>query len=145
MIASPRMHRLALRVPGSDEGLRLAAQAFDRFCAEHGVPAGPAWKLHVVLDELLSNVVRHAYAGRAAGEIDVELDFVPASISATVIDDGPPFDPLLQPEPRTEAPLEERTAGGLGIALVRSLTDTVRYERREGRNALTVTCRTDVT
>ncbi len=46
------------------------------------------------------------------------------------IDDGDPFDPLAAPPPDLEAPLEERDLGGLGVHIVRSLADEVRYTPR---------------
>lgn len=130
--------QLALRVPASDEGLRLAAAAFDRFRDAHGIPLGAAWKLQVALDEVLSNVVKYAFAGRQPLNVDVEFAFRGGVVRVTVSDDGPRFNPLEAPAPRTDLPLEQRRPGGLGIALVRSLTDEARYEWRDGRNALTM-------
>lgn len=129
---------LALRVPGSDEGVRLAAEAFDRFRDVHGIPLGAAWKLQVALDEVLSNVVRYAYAGREPADVELEFAFRGGVVLVTVIDAGPRFNPLDVPAPRTDLPLQDRQPGGLGIALVRSLADEMRYEWRDGRNALTI-------
>ncbi len=130
--------QLALRVPGSNDGVRLAAETFDRFRAAHGVPFTAAWKLQVALDEILSNVVNYAYAGRAESEIDLEFSFRRGVVMVTVIDNGPRFNPLEAPPPPTTLPLDERRPGGLGIAFIRSLTDEARYEWRNGRNALTI-------
>jgi anti-sigma regulatory factor (Ser/Thr protein kinase) len=58
-------------------------------------------------------------------------------VEVTVADDGPAFNPLLQPEPDTTLPLASRQPGGLGITLIKSLMDDVRYERTD-RNILTV-------
>lgn len=129
---------LALRVPGSEEGLRLAAEAFDRFRAGHGLPIGAAWKLQVALDEILSNIVRYAYAGRGPVDIDIEFAFRHGIVTVTVTDAGPRFNPLDVPPPPTDLPLDERQPGGLGLALVRSLTDEARYEWRDGRNTLKI-------
>ena len=38
----------------------------------------------------------------------------------------------------TNAPLEERRIGGLGIHLVRNIMDSVKYEYSEGKNILTM-------
>lgn len=130
--------RMSLRVSGTDEGLRLAAETFDRFRAAHGVPFTAAWKLQVALDEALSNVVRYAYAGRAAADIDLEFVFQRGIVTVMVIDSGPRFNPLDSAAPQTDLPLESRAPGGLGIAFIRSLTDEARYEWRDGRNVLTM-------
>jgi anti-sigma regulatory factor (Ser/Thr protein kinase) len=130
--------RLVLRVAGSDEGVRLAAETFDRFRTAHGVPFTAAWKLQVALDEVLSNVVRYAYAGRARADIELEYGFRRGIVTVVVIDSGPRFNPLDVPPPRTDLPIDERPPGGLGIAFIRSLTDEARYEWRDGKNVLTM-------
>jgi anti-sigma regulatory factor (Ser/Thr protein kinase) len=130
--------RMSLRVAATDEGLRLAAETFDRFRAAHGVPFTAAWKLQVALDEALSNVVRYAYAGRAEASIDLEYAFQHGIVTVTVTDHAPRFNPLDLPPPSTDLPLEARAPGGLGIAFIRSLTDEARYEWRNGRNVLTM-------
>ena len=53
-----------------------------------------------------------------------------------VEDDGEPFNPLEAAEADTSKPLEERAIGGLGVHLVRKLTDALEYQRHEGRNLL---------
>ena len=54
-------------------------------------------------------------------------------------DDGHEFNPFLQPAPDTTLPLHLRPIGGLGIHFVRNLLDTCDYQRREGKNIVTVT------
>ncbi|MBR3725132.1 MAG: ATP-binding protein [Bacteroidales bacterium] len=49
-----------------------------------------------------------------------------------------PFDPTIREEVDTTLPVEERPIGGLGIHLIRRLMDSINYERREGRNILTL-------
>ena len=75
------------------------------------------------------------------GLIDVTLSREGDSVRAEVADDASPFNPLLAPSPDISAALDARQPGGLGIALVRGLTDDVRYERRGGHNRLTLTWR----
>ena len=53
-------------------------------------------------------------------------------------DFGRPFDPLQAPPPDLDRPAGERPIGGLGIHLVRSLTDRVEYRRLGGANLLRV-------
>jgi anti-sigma regulatory factor (Ser/Thr protein kinase) len=89
-----------------------------------GVPEAVSRRVLTVLDDVISNVVRHAFGGTAG--------------SFHVADGAPPFNPLQREAPDTTAPLEAREAGGLGIVLVRALADDVRYERREGENRLTM-------
>jgi anti-sigma regulatory factor (Ser/Thr protein kinase) len=131
----------ALRVAASPAGIRLAADALDRFRADHGFRDLTAWPLQVALDEILSNIVRHAGAGPTEAIIDVTVELRNDTLEMTVSDDGPAFNPLQLPEPDVTAALEERRPGGLGVHLVRKLMDHVEYRRVEGRNCLVMTWR----
>jgi serine/threonine-protein kinase RsbW len=55
------------------------------------------------------------------------------SVEAFVEDDGKPFDPLAVATPR---PRSDEREGGVGLHFVRSLTDELKYTRREGINHL---------
>lgn len=133
-----------VRVAGTLDGVREAVEAFDRFGEAQGLPADARWPFHVALDEILSNVVRHGLpetAGLGAETIVLTFSVDGDEMSVEVDDPGAPFDPLSRDAPDTSAPLEERRPGGLGIALVGSLMDSVQYERKAGRNHLRLTRR----
>jgi hypothetical protein len=55
-----------------------------------------------------------------------------------VTDDGRPFNPLELTPPDTNLPVEDRPIGGLGIHLLRKLSDRMEYARIEGKNRLTL-------
>jgi serine/threonine-protein kinase RsbW len=129
---------LANRMP---EVERMHA-ALEAFADAHAVPAGDHWALRLVLEELVANVVMHAYPAGNDGVIHVDVTLSDGVLTATVEDGGPPFDPLARPPADTSAALEERPVGGMGIHLVRTLTDEAAYERRGGRNRVRVTRRT---
>jgi serine/threonine-protein kinase RsbW len=117
------------------------AGALDAFCAAEGLPADIAWRLRVVLDEIVANIVAYGAPG-APPALDVWFRRDGALVEVTVADDGPAFDPLLRPDPDVTLPLEARQPGGLGITLVKSLMDDVQYERTT-RNVLTIRKRID--
>ena len=113
-----------------------AAGILDDFCAAEALPAAISWRLRVVLDEVMANVISHA-APFGGGGVDLCLRRDADVVEMRVSDDGPAFDPLARPAPDVTLPLEARQPGGLGIALMTSLMDEVRYERTT-RNILTV-------
>ena len=123
------------RVPGTDAGVRQAADALERFAAGCGIAAEIRWRVLVALDEALSNVVHHGYAGQS-GEVEVMFAVSDTSLTIAVSDTAPPFNPLLAPQADTTVSLSSRRVGGLGLTLVRALMDDVQYERREGHNRL---------
>ena len=115
-----------------------AAAAFAAFADAHALPASVRRSLHVALDELLTNAAVHGFGGREGGSVTVEVELRADRISATVTDDGKPFNPLGVGAPDTALPLSDRPVGGVGIHLVRGLLDEIRYERRSGRNVVVV-------
>jgi anti-sigma regulatory factor (Ser/Thr protein kinase) len=99
------------------------------------LPSKVAFDLNLALDEILTNVISYGYDG---GEhlINIRGAVADEIITIEVEDDGRPFDPLATPEPDLNAALDERPIGGLGIHLVRKLTDQQEYRRHEGKNLL---------
>ena len=51
-------------------------------------------------------------------------------------DDARAFNPLTVPEADVTTPLDEKTAGGLGIHLMRKVMDEIEYHRMEDGNLL---------
>lgn len=85
----------------------------------------------LALQELLVNIVRHAYAGEP-GKIEVDLNHEPDSIVLSIQDFGP--NRLTMPEviqPIDPATLPEH---GMGLFIIHQSFDTVTYERRERAN-----------
>ena len=92
--------------------------------------------LHVILDEICSNIVKHS--GATGFEVDIELLRDPSGVKLTFSDDGTPYDPLAHADPDTTLPAEERPIGGLGIMMVKRMSDSMQYERSHDRNFLSV-------
>ncbi|NCB09797.1 MAG: ATP-binding protein [Bacteroidia bacterium] len=90
-------------------------------------------QLLMALDEAITNVVMYAYEG-AKGMIRLEIGESDDEAVLELIDEGRPFDPMQQSEPKLDVPLEERTAGGMGIAIMRKFADGLKYYRDDGRN-----------
>jgi len=116
--------------------IRRAGELVDEFRAHHGLTDTDANAIHVVLDEILSNSIRHGLAGAASHAIAVTLELSQGEIVVEVEDDGVAYDPTQAVAPVLEGTLEERNTGGLGVAFVRSLTDSIEYRRVAGRNRL---------
>jgi len=98
-------------------------------------PAGMQF-FELALEEIFMNVVMHGVRPESMPLVQVSLNRVADSVTMTVEDDGPQFDPLSLPPPDLSTGLAERPVGGLGVFLVRELMDTVRYERVGARNQL---------
>jgi serine/threonine-protein kinase RsbW len=113
-----------------------ANKRISAFCSERNVPAKLLNRFSLSLDEVLTNIITHSIGDRGDREITVRIDIGGGYLSATVSDDGKPFDPLSLLQPDIHATIEERKVGGLGIHLLRKLMDTVDYRRAGDRNEL---------
>ena len=93
-------------------------------------------KLDLVLEELLVNIASHAYGGES-GDVELECSVREEGFCCTVRDWGTPFNPLAQDKPDTNANVEERPIGGLGLLFVTTMPTTCEYTRKGAINELT--------
>ena len=136
--------RAARTFPPTQEGIAQASAFLDETIDEIGATAvdraprlaalGPT--LHIVLDEIASNIVKHS--GATGFSVEVAFPSDPAGVQLVFSDDGAPYDPLAHADPDTALSAEERPIGGLGILMVKKMSDSVTYERVRDRNVLTV-------
>src|SRR4051812_860267 len=106
-------------------------------CRNDGVAEDIAFKMKLALEEAVMNVISHAFAGwPPPHRLTVRLEITDNSIAAEIVDNGRPFDPTKAPGPDLSVPLDQRNPGGLGIHLMRSMTDDITYSRRETTNIL---------
>lgn len=108
------------------------------FAEEAQLDEQPAMQLDLALDEAVTNVVLYAYPKGTEGEVTVAAKREGDTLEVVLTDSGTPFDPTAQEDPDLTLSADERPIGGLGIFLVRQMMDTVRYERKDGKNILTL-------
>ena len=127
--------RLIIR---SDSSAMPEVDAFvAAFVREHGIAADEASRILILLEELITNLKKYGYPDRPeCGRAEIMLEINGGRLEMEFIDDGCAFDPLKAPPPNLEGPLETRTPGGLGLHILRSLTDEAHYERRNGSNVI---------
>jgi len=92
------------------------------------------------VDEATCNVILHGYGG-APGEIEIEAELRDGNVEIRVVDHARPFDPTTVKDPDTSRPPAATRHGGMGmgIHLVRTMTDAVRHHvRPDGGNELTL-------
>ena len=109
-----------------------ALAAAEDFAHEAGLDARSGARLAVVIEELVSNAIRH---GAADGTIAIDLSLTAGDgeIAVVLIDDGVAFDPTAQ---RNFAGPDADTGGGVGLALVKAWANGFAYRRDDGRNVI---------
>ena len=110
----------------------------DRIRKENDLAPALAARIHLALEEAVSNVIMYAYPEGTAGNMVLDAVRDGNRLQFTLVDRGKAFDPTTVPEANPGAPLEERPVGGLGIHLVRSIMDSISYSRLDGKNVLTM-------
>jgi serine/threonine-protein kinase RsbW len=127
--------RLIVRVDSA--AMRQVDGFVATFVREQGIAADDAARILILLEELLTNLAKYGYSDRAEpGRAEIALALNGSRLEIEFIDDGCAFDPLAASLPNLDEPLEERPVGGLGLHLLRSLSDVVRYERRNNKNVI---------
>ncbi len=130
---------LVLRLKGAQATSGSAMGAVQAFAEAAALPAGIRNDLLVVVDEVVSNALKYGGAMREDLELEIRASISDSVLELRIADNGLPFDPLAAAAPALDRPLEDRPVGGLGIHIVRALTDTQRYAREGGRNLLVFT------
>jgi serine/threonine-protein kinase RsbW/sigma-B regulation protein RsbU (phosphoserine phosphatase) len=130
------LERVEMVIANRVEELARVAARLDDLAARRGLPHDAVVDMNVALDEVLKNVLSHAYDDAGAHEIRIALAVYAGALEAEVEDDGRPFDPLTVAPPDRSAPLAARKVGGLGIHLMRNLMSDVAYRRVGERNRL---------
>jgi anti-sigma regulatory factor (Ser/Thr protein kinase) len=121
-----------------EELTRLMSSAED-FLRSKQVPERTVYSVNLILEEVVTNVIKYAFDDEWSHEIQLMLCLQESEITIRCEDDGPAFDPLSLPPPQFHDSITECTEGGLGIHLVRQTADSVKYMRENGKNILTIT------
>ena len=92
----------------------------------------------IAMNEAATNIIVHGYQGQPA-IIEVEVGYNKDALVVCLRDQAPTFDPTSAPAPDLTLPLEQRPFGGMGIHMMRQLTDELTYRTTpDGRNELTL-------
>ena len=135
-----RASRRRIQVSASVESL-AEVRTFVRDCvADLGGSKRVADDLVQAVDEATCNVMLHGYHAKP-GDIEIEAGLRDRKIEIRILDRAPAFDPTAAPKrEQAVAPRPTRPGGmGLGIELLRSMTDEVHHSvRPDGGNELTL-------
>jgi serine/threonine-protein kinase RsbW len=119
---------VALTIPARAEYIVLCRLALTGLARTRALEEEVVADLKLALTEACSNSVRHAYEEGRDGVVQVSYRLRDDRIEVEVADDGAGFDPgVLE---RAQRELDE---GGLGIAIIRAVTDELEIGSRPDR------------
>jgi serine/threonine-protein kinase RsbW len=118
--------------------LKILCRQLESIGGALGLPQRFVFEINLALDELFTNIISYGFNDRSEHAIQVRVAADDSVLTITVEDDGIPFNPIEQTEPRIPATIEDCTVGGLGIYLIKNLMDDVAYQRNQEKNILTL-------
>jgi serine/threonine-protein kinase RsbW len=130
-------------VPADAAQLTVLTRFVREFGTAVALDAAQVSTFELALEEIFVNIVMHGSRPGIAPRVEVSLHRDAESVTMTVEDDGPQFDPLSLPPPDVTASLADRKVGGLGVFLVRKMMDSLSYAHIAGRNQLRMSKRLD--
>ncbi len=118
-----------------DEIARIVDET-ELFFAEEGIDSSLRTAVDLCIEELFVNMVN--YNTESAQDILLEMNPIPGGLEVSLTDfDVERFDPTVAREVDIDAPLAERTAGGLGVYLVLKMVDSIHYEYHNRQSKIT--------
>ncbi len=118
------------------ENLEKVESFIEQFCNDNNLDEYISFDLHLVEDELATNVINYAFDDDLEHIIDISIELESGNVKMQIVDDGKEFNILKAKEANVNLPLEERPIGGLGIFLVKQKMDFIDYKRIENKNIL---------
>ncbi len=119
---------LRLQLQADRSALNTARQAVLAHLAGHAVSARTLFRLELVLEELLMNLIEHAQPGAAPLRIELGLRLLPQEVLLEIEDNAAPFDPQAVPPPAAATSIATATPGGRGLMLIRKSVQSLHHE-----------------
>lgn len=131
---------LRLELPSDPNLLCAVRGAVERLAESFGFSEEESRAVTRAVDEAMTNIIRHAYGGRADRPIEMSFRLVRGQadhkssdgIEILLCDRGP----AIKPEQLCMRALEEVRPGGLGLHFIQQSMDVVEYKRANGTNRL---------
>ena len=124
-------------IRGDVASLVAATAELEEYLARAAVGAEATYACTLALEEVVTNVFKYGHSGGEPHEVRFQAEVTADHAVLRFSDDGRPFDPLAAPPPDLARRPEDRSIGGLGIHLIKTLADRIDYRRTDGRNLLT--------
>ena len=131
-------HKYSFELKNDLSELEALYQLLNKFGQAAGLTEACITDVNICLDELFTNIVSYGFEDDLEHIIQVTMNLDNQVLTLSIEDDGIPFNPLEKKDPEVPADLIDVRIGGLGIHIVRKLMDDIRYQRKQGKNKLTM-------
>ena len=121
---------------GDHEGLQDLSCALSAVLRRNGIDRQRIDDIVLIVEEIIANAIDHGFPADGCGEVSARISADAQRLQLELSDSGRPFNPLAHPEPDLDLDILDRPIGGLGIHLVRELSESVYYRRDGDRNVV---------
>jgi len=118
-------------VKASLDNLREVRAFVEQAGTALGVVGPVLGDLVLAVDEAVTNITLHGY-GNADGDVEMRMHADGDAVVIRILDRARRFDPDDIEAPRLDTPLQDRPAGGMGMYLIRQVTDRAEFLPRPG-------------
>ncbi len=122
-----KLEEKELRVKSRTENLSKIREFIQSYASSAGFKQEDIDNMMLACDEACTNIIKHAYKSFPDGEIVIKLKCEDKKLIITIIDYGKAFHPESIPEPDIQEYYRQHRVGGLGMFLMKTLMDDVKY------------------
>lgn len=127
------MNIKTLNVKSRTENLSLIRDFINSSASEINIPKDIVENIILAVDEACTNIIKHAYKNAPDGNILIKVKPTSKKFVVSIIDNGISFNPDTVPEPDLQKYYRQKRVGGLGIYLMKTLMDEVKYISKPGK------------
>ena len=113
------------------DNLQTVRSYIDQTGAQLGVDETALADLRLAVDEAVTNVVIHGY-GDLEGKVEIQMEAQGDSVVIRIRDHAKTFDPRCVNTPQLDTALKDRPFGGMGIFLIKKMTDKAEFIPLQG-------------
>lgn len=127
--------RSSTTISGVDE-LHSVCAIVNAAALAAGFSGRESYALQLAVCEACENIFEHGYGPDRQGEVRIHFEAQPGELVVRLRDDAPPFNPTsVEPRPPHA---KDPSIGGLGLYIIHRVMDEIEYQRKGGRNMLTM-------
>ncbi len=124
--------KFRLKIPSVTENLHLIRDFTINIARKAGFDDEKQEQIALAVDEACTNVIKHAHHFDIRRLIDIQISIDSEKIMITITDKGSGFNVRAVKDPDLKKYIQESRHGGLGIYLIKTLMDDVRYDFKPG-------------
>lgn len=123
---------IEIKIPSDPKFLKIIRAAVGHICETMGLSSDESNNITLAVDEACSNIIKHAYGGAADQPIHVICSVYSDRLEILLRDAGK----TVSAEAIKSRELDDIRPGGLGVHLIRSVMDVVKYVHQPGQGNL---------